>query len=153
MRTLAIAFVSLFTLEAPAQPSRNQASEQMVITDVTIISPERLDHIDKASVLIENGRITRVERSKRLKKPSGATVVSGQGQFLIPALIDSHVHLAFVPGMTDPDQAKPEMIKEYLKQLPRSYLYFGYTALVDLAVTDRQVLDDFKQAPATPGFI
>src|ERR1700739_2183650 len=41
-------------------------------------------------------------------------------------------------------------IKEYLKQLPRSYLYFGYTTLVDLAVIDRRVLDDFRQAPTHP---
>src|SRR5208282_4561917 len=66
-------------------------------------------------------------------------------------LIDSHVHLASVPGMdlTQP-AGKPEMLKEYFKQLPRSYLYYGYTTLVDLAVVDRQVLEDFKQAPLHP---
>ena len=47
-------------------------------------------------------------------------------------------------------EGKPEMIKEYLNQLPRSYLYFGYTTLVDLAVVDRQVLDDFRQVPLHP---
>jgi hypothetical protein len=49
-----------------------------------------------------------------------------------------------------PAEAKPMWIKEYLKQLPRSYLYFGYTTLVDLAVIDRRVLDDFRQAPLHP---
>jgi len=49
-----------------------------------------------------------------------------------------------------PAEAKPKMIGEYLKQLPRSYLYFGYTTLIDLAVVDRGVLDDFKQAPLHP---
>jgi hypothetical protein len=47
-------------------------------------------------------------------------------------------------------EGKPEMIKEYFKQLPRSYLYFGYTTLVDLAVIDRRVLDDFRQTPLHP---
>jgi imidazolonepropionase-like amidohydrolase len=150
MKTFSIVFVSLLTLAGTTQLARNQAPEQTWITDVTIISPEKLDHIDEGSVLIENGRIARVERSKRAKKPAGATVVSGKGQFLIPGLIDSHVHLAFVPGMADPAQAKPEMIKKYFRQLPRSYLYFGYTTLIDLAVTDRRVLDDFKQAPLHP---
>jgi len=37
-----------------------------------------------------------------------------------------------------PAEAKPASIKEYLKQLPRSYLYFGHTTLVDLAVIDRR---------------
>ncbi len=49
-----------------------------------------------------------------------------------------------------PAEAKPASIKEYLKQLPRSYLYFGYTTLVDLAVIDRRVLDDFRQVPLHP---
>ena len=106
-------------------------------------------------MLIENGRIVRVERKEGAKKPGGATVVSGEGQFLIPGLIDSHVHLASIPGMRPevnfgPGEAKPTWSEEYFKQLPRSYLYFGYTTLVDLAVADRRVLDDFKQAPLHP---
>jgi hypothetical protein len=102
-----------------------------------------LDHIEKGSVLIESGRIVSVERRNGAKKPAGATVVSGEGQFLIPGLIDSHVHLASIPGMS-PEvsfgqaEGKPAMIKGYFKQLPRSYLYFGYTTLVDLAVVDRR---------------
>jgi hypothetical protein len=36
------------------------------------------------------------------------------------------------------------MVTEYFKQLPRSYLYFGYTTLIDLAVIDRRALEDFR---------
>jgi imidazolonepropionase-like amidohydrolase len=131
------------------------ASNRTWIADVTIISPEKLDRIEKGSVLIEDGRIARVERGAHAKKPAGATVVSGKGKFLIPGLIDSHVHLAALPGMKldvmlEPAAAKPAMVRDYLAQLPRSYLYFGYTTLVDLAVVDRQVLDDFRRAPQHP---
>jgi imidazolonepropionase-like amidohydrolase len=151
MKILAAVFASLFSVVALANPASTQAASQTWITDVTIISPENLDHIETGSVLIESGRIVSVERKTGAKKPVGATVVSGKGQFLIPGLIDSHVHLASVPGMAD-DQAegKPEMIKEYFKQLPRSYLYYGYTTVVDLAVVDHQVLEDFRQAPLRP---
>jgi imidazolonepropionase-like amidohydrolase len=137
--------VAAFSVSAPAQ-----AAGPVWITDVTIISPENLDHIQTGSVLIEGGRIVRIERKKAVQM-TGATVVSGKGQFLIPGLIDSHVHLVSVPGMdfTQPS-GKPEMIKEYFKQLPRSYLYYGYTTLVDLAVIDRKVLDEFKRAPLHP---
>ncbi|HSY63031.1 MAG TPA: amidohydrolase family protein [Terriglobales bacterium] len=155
MRIFPFLFASFLPVAAIAQPSPNQAPDRTWITDVTIISPEKLDHIEKGSVLIENGHIVRVERGQEAKKPAGATVVSGEGQFLIPGLIDSHVHLASVPGMRPevnfgPAEAKPAWIKEYFKQLPRSYLYFGYTTLVDLAVVDRRVLDDFRQAPLHP---
>jgi len=143
--------LSLISLVAVADPASNQEQSRTWITDATIISPENLDHIGQGSVLIENGRIVSVEQNKRAKKPAGATVVSGKGQFLIPGLIDSHVHLASIPGMSfDPPAGKSEMIEEYFKQLPRSYLYFGYTSVVDLAVIDHRVLEDFRQAPLHP---
>ena len=151
MKIFAILSTSLLSVAAFAGSASDQAAGKMWITDVTIISPENLDHIEKGSVLIENGRIVSVERKKLAKKAAGATVVSGKGQFLIPGLIDSHVHLASVPGMNFPQpEGKREMIEEYFKQLPRSYLYYGYTTLVDLAVVDRQVLEEFKQSPLHP---
>ena len=151
MKIFAILFASVLSVAGLAASASSQAVDRTWITDVTIISPENLDHVEKGSVLIGNGRIVSVERKKKPKKTAGATVVSGKGQFLIPGLIDSHVHLAVVPGMnfTQPE-GKPEMIQKYFKQLPRSYLYYGYTTLVDLAVVDRHALEDFKQAPLHP---
>lgn len=132
-------------------PANCQTPARTWITGVTIISPENLEHIGVGSVLIENDRIVRVDRTAHPKTPAGATLVSGKGLFLIPGLIDSHVHLASVPGVTYAATENPSpMIREYFRQLPRSYLYYGYTTLVDLAVIDRAVLDDFKQAPAHP---
>ncbi|MEI9978105.1 MAG: amidohydrolase family protein [Edaphobacter sp.] len=121
------------------------------ITNVTIVSPEALNHVVKGSVLIEDGRIVSVERKPNAKKPAGATVIDGQGQFLIPGLIDSHVHLASIPGMGfDQREASAEMVKAYYKQLPRSYLYYGYTTVVDLMVLDPKVLKDFRESPQHP---
>ncbi len=122
---------------------------------MTIVSPEDLAHVARGSVLIENGHIARVEREARAKPPAGATVVSGHGGFLIPGLIDSHVHLASVPGIPfemnlNPDAAHAAMIADYYKQLPRSYLYFGYTTVIDLAVLKPEILDDFRRAPLHP---
>jgi imidazolonepropionase-like amidohydrolase len=146
---------ALFLLSFPAlaesNPSAPQPSGQTWITNVFIVSPENLAHIEKGSVLIENGRIARVERSQRAKKPAGATLVDGHGEYLIPGLIDSHVHLANVPGMSyEQSQAKAELAAQYFRQLPRSYLYFGYTTLVDLAVFRPEILDNFRKAPLHP---
>jgi imidazolonepropionase-like amidohydrolase len=138
-----------------ADSALGQAASRTWITDVTIISPESLEHIGTGSVLIENEHIIGVDRKARPKRLAGAAVVSGKGMFLIPGLVDSHVHLASIPGVTlemsfDPAGRKPAMIEEYLEQLPRSYLYFGYTTLVDLAVVDQRVLENFKKAPVHP---
>ena len=64
MKTSPIIFASLLPVAAIAQSAQNQAAGRTWITDVSIISPEKLDHIEKGSVLIENGRIVRVERRK-----------------------------------------------------------------------------------------
>ncbi len=151
MKIFPVALALLLSLFAFAESGSNQNPNRIWITDVILVSPENLDHIAKGSVLIENGHIAKVERSTNAKAPSGVTVVSGNGQYLIPGLIDSHVHLASVPGMSfDQSEAKQQMVQEYFQQLPRSYLYFGYTTLVDLAVSQPQVLDDFRHAPLHP---
>jgi imidazolonepropionase-like amidohydrolase len=150
-KTLGILIAPLAVVVAIAVPAPNQVRSRTWITDVTIISPENLSLLVTGSVLIEDGRIESVERRAGAKPPAGATVVSGKGQYLIPGLIDSHVHLASVPGMVfDQTETKKEMVNQYFQQLPRSYLYYGYTTLVDLAVFEQQIMTDFRQAPLHP---
>ena len=122
-------FASFLPVAAIAQASPNQAPDRTWITDVRIISPEKLDHIEKGSVLIENGRIVRVERKTGAKKPAGARVVSGEGQFLIPGLIDSHVHLASIPGIRPEvnlsGRSQTHVDQGILQTASAFYLYFG----------------------------
>src|SRR5271167_2012688 len=147
MKFFPLVHALLLSVAAFAGPASNEPAPRRIwITDVTIVSPENLADLARGSVLIENERIARVERKASAKPPAGATVVSGEGGFLIPGLIDSHVHLASIPGVTlelslNPDAAHAAMLADYYKQLPRSYLYFGYTTLIDLAVVKREVLD------------
>jgi imidazolonepropionase-like amidohydrolase len=156
MKFLPLVLAVLLPVAAFARPASNEPEPSRIwITDVTIVSPENLADLARGSVLIENERIARVERKASAKPPAGATVLSGKGGFLIPGLIDSHVHLASIPGATlelmlNPDAAHAAMLADYYKQLPRSYLYFGYTTLIDLAVIKREVLDDFRRAPLHP---
>jgi imidazolonepropionase-like amidohydrolase len=151
MKLFVVLFTSFFPVVAVAGQSSEPAANRTWITDVTIVSPERLDHVAVGSVLIEDGRIVKVERKENTKKPDGAKVVDGKGQFLIPGLIDSHVHLASVPGMGfDQVAGHAGMVKAYYRQMPRSYLYYGYTTVIDLAVIDHQVLNNFERAPVHP---
>jgi imidazolonepropionase-like amidohydrolase len=156
MKFFPLVLALLLSVVVFAGPASNEPAPRRIwITDVTIVSPENLSDPTRGSVLIENERIARVERKVSAKPPAGATVVSGEGGFLIPGLIDSHVHLASIPGITfeltlNPDVAHAAILADYYKQLPRSYLYFGYTTLIDLAVVKREVLDDFRRAPLHP---
>ncbi len=143
MKTLALlVLVASFA----AGPS---AAQRTWIGNVTLVSPERLDRVEKGGVLVEDGRIAAVRRGEA-RAPDGALVVDGGGRFLVPGLIDSHVHLGIVPGKLDAAKLDPAISRAYFEQLPRSYLYYGYTTLVDLAVFDPGVLADFRGSPLHP---
>jgi imidazolonepropionase-like amidohydrolase len=104
-------------------------SPEIVIRDVTVISPERSAPLNHAYVRIHDGRIAEVS-AKPLK---GGNEVDGRGRFLIPGLIDSHMHLGAVPGMGPPQYANhPDLVKLEQAQEPRSYLYFGFTTVLSL---------------------
>jgi hypothetical protein len=103
-----------------------------VISDVTVISPERLTPLEHAYVGIADGRIAEVS-GRPLK---GDLRVDGRGKFLIPGLIDSHTHLGTVPGMLSPQRAAhPYVAAQADAQEPRSYLYFGFTTVLSLGDT------------------
>ena len=56
-----------------------------------------------ASVLVENGVITRV--AEDIEAPEGAKVIDAQGKILMPAMFDTHIH------MREPGQEAKETIK------------------------------------------
>ncbi|MFZ1808252.1 MAG: amidohydrolase family protein [Cyclobacteriaceae bacterium] len=74
----------------------NPDNNTVYISNVNILNPDGDTFIPHQSVLIENGIITAIDS---LSQPSrDATHISGEGKFLIPGLIDSHVHLFKSPN-------------------------------------------------------
>ncbi|MCK5443074.1 MAG: amidohydrolase family protein, partial [Maribacter sp.] len=104
-----------------------------LIKNITIISANaegvknELGH-----VLIESEKIIYVGEKMPLVL-KGHDELDGKGKFLIPGLIDSHVHLANTAGFNGQLKNKyPELVDAYFEQLPRSYLYHGFTTLIDV---------------------
>jgi imidazolonepropionase-like amidohydrolase len=56
------------------------AADHTLITDVTIVSPENLDHQEIGNVLIEDDKIVVVQSGTAIKAPPGTRVVSAHGQ-------------------------------------------------------------------------
>jgi imidazolonepropionase-like amidohydrolase len=138
--------LALLALAVQASPSPHQ----ILIRDVTIVSPERRSPLRHGYVVLEGDRIATVGQGA---PPAGRwdSVVAGAGRVLVPGLIDGHTHLAIPAGMPIPVPAELRPLEaRYAEQLPRSYLYSGFTTVVDLAVFDRAFLDRFKAAPAHP---
>lgn len=127
------------------------AQPQTLIHNVTIVSPEQVAPLEKAYLIIDGDRIATVGNGKLPKVKPDSKIIDGQGAYLIPGLIDAHVHLTQLPGMNRVHRKKfPILVEKYRAQLPRSYLYYGYTTLIDLAVVDRDGLNAIKKAPLTP---
>src|SRR5690242_1124187 len=101
-----------FVLVAAVLAAGPSAAERTWIGNVTLVSPERLDDVRKGGVLVEDGRIVEVRRGEAAA-PVGATVVDGGGRYLVPGLIDSHVHLALFPGTWDRSQLDPALVRAY----------------------------------------
>jgi imidazolonepropionase-like amidohydrolase len=119
--------------------SETASSQDLRIENVTIVSPESAQEIDGATVTIHDGRIQNISTAARTAAASGSTAVQtldGSNLYLIPGLIDSHVHLGGIPGMTDEqEKAHPDIARAARDQFPRSYLYSGFTTLIDLIST------------------
>jgi imidazolonepropionase-like amidohydrolase len=120
----------------------------LVISNVTLISPERAQPLPHAVVVVRNGRI--VEIGTDIVAGPRAKAIDGRNGFLIPGLIDSHVHVGNM-GPLDDDAiaAHPELLQAYRSQLPRSYLAFGFTSLVDLDLRE-ETLSWFNSASPHP---
>jgi len=74
---------------------------KILINNVEIFDGKNKKTI-KGNVLIENNIITKIATDGIISDPSGAVqIIDGQGKFLMPGLIDAHVHLLFesVPKM------------------------------------------------------
>lgn len=124
------------------------------IQDITLVSPERETPLARAHVIVREGRIASVGTASPRAGAADVTVVAGAGKYLAPGLIDGHVHLAGVPGMMPEHEARePALVEAYYRQMPRSYLYFGITAVVDLNVVDRIPLDRLRRSDIAPAVV
>lgn len=125
-------------------------AQDLAIENATLVSPERGTPVEGMTVLIEDGRILTIQPANR---PHDAEqVIDASGQFLTPGLIDSHVHLYHAtglrPGLVERERALA-LQDAYFEQMPRSYLYWGFTTLVELNA-DFETNRAFEAAPVRP---
>ena len=72
-----------------------------IITNAHVISPAV--EIEGATVVVENGRISRVGKFAAPKPKTGDTLVDAKGNYLMPGFIDVHTHGALECDFCDPD--------------------------------------------------
>jgi len=118
------------------------SAADLQIEHVTIVSPERVSSMRDAQVRVHDGRIVAISKAGDATAHSSADTIAmdGSGLFLAPGLIDSHVHLGAIPGMTPEQEAEhPDIARAAREQIPRSFLLYGFTTLIDLISTPQEL--------------
>jgi len=67
------------------------------ITDVTIVNVEKGTLIPKQTVILVNERIDKIGAYGKTQIPQDAIIINGQGLYLMPGLVDAHVHYFDAP--------------------------------------------------------
>lgn len=74
-------------------PTVALAAQVIAITDVSVVDVENGRLIGPRTVLLEGDRVKAIGDSSEVSIPEQASRVDGHGRFLMPGLVDMHVHL------------------------------------------------------------
>lgn len=126
--TIGLASVATLLCSAPLQ---SQERTSILFENVTLIDGTGRPPVAGSFVLIEDDRISRISRVPiDVRRGDGARRVDGRGKFLIPGLMDMHVHLrggrrgGGGGGASAPDERAGV-------QALHGFLYSGFTSVYD----------------------
>lgn len=117
---------------------------QLLVRNVTIVDVEDKKLLAPQDVLITNGSITAI--GKNLKTTATAKTIDGTGKWLMPGLVDAHVHFFQSGGLyARPDAIDLRKYKPYEKEIDwvhqnmesflRRYTSAGITTVIDVGAT------------------
>jgi imidazolonepropionase-like amidohydrolase len=116
------------------------------IVGATVIDPRQEGEaavMHDQTIVIEGNRIAEVGATESVRVPGGATLINARGKYVVPGLIDAHVHF-FQSGnlYTRPDAADFNAYMPYAKEVARNqarlpatfkvWLASGVTGVVDI---------------------
>ena len=96
-------------------------SPSLLIENVTLIDGTGRPPVSGAFVLTDGDRIVRISR-ERIDAPNGTVRIDGRGKYLIPGLMDMHIHLSGGRGRND--------VQAGVRAL-HGFLYSGFTSVFD----------------------
>jgi imidazolonepropionase-like amidohydrolase len=141
MRRAFICLLCVVSLLAP--PASRAQSTVTAVVGATLVNPDSAAPLPDAVILVRDGRILDAGPAARLSVPAGARVVDAKGKWIIPGLVDGHVHF-FQSGdlYTRPDaidlrkhrpyaQEEIARIRANLSDTFARYLRSGVTSVVD----------------------
>lgn len=142
----------------------NALCAQTYITNVTVADVAQHRWMPNQTVTITNDLISDVRPADQANIPANATIVDGEGKYLIPGFVDAHIHFSQTGGLyTRPDAIDLRKFKPYqeeidwahghMEEVSRRYLQNGITTVIDVGTTvnflkHRDVFKDATYAPS-----
>ena len=77
--------------------TNNTFTTLYAIKDVAVIDVKKGIAIPNQTVIIVNDQITKIGKQVKVDIPRGATIIDGHGLYLMPGLVDAHVHYFDAP--------------------------------------------------------
>lgn len=96
--TLIVVFV-LLTFTCTAEASLNQIEKPIVLYNCNLINSKLPFYQDSMCMVIEGNLIKRIVKTKNYKAKSDEVLLNMTGKYVIPGLINGHVHLRGLPDV------------------------------------------------------
>ncbi len=103
----------------------NAQAQNLALTGLTIIDANHRQPLEHQTVLIKDGIICRIFDDGSKPLPDSFNIISLKGKYLLPGLIDTHVHMATDPSGTDNRDTTIKVLNRML--------YSGITSVRDMA--------------------
>jgi imidazolonepropionase-like amidohydrolase len=87
------AIVAVGAMHGAAHAATAEHVQSVAITNVTVIDAAHARRVAAQTVLLEGDRILAIGKTGSVGIPADALRVEGRGKYLIPGLVDMHVHL------------------------------------------------------------
>ena len=117
-------------------------AETTVLRHFTLFDGTGHAPVPDSALVMEDGRIRWVGPSARLKVPAGARVEDLAGKFVMPGIIDNHVHLGLVDGIV---QDLKYYSRESVEKQLHLYAAYGVTS-VQVLGTDKDMIFGIRNA-------
>src|SRR6201986_4830906 len=108
-------------------------AEVRVLKNFTLIDGTGHAPVAHAAMILENGRIAWVGPEAKLNPPPSAPVTDLQGKYIMPGIIDLHVHLGATIGL---DQNEKFFTPENVEKDLKTYASYGVTTVLSMG-TDK----------------
>ena len=140
MRPAALTAAALLAAAGPGSytsSAQAPAGNVVALTNVRVIDGTGRAPIEKAALVISNGRVSSLGSAASATIPAGATRIDLNGKTIMPGVVNAHGHAQVERGATMP-------VRDDLIRKLRVYASYGVTTVVSLGSTEADEIEGLR---------